>query len=93
MAFVFLSILVALLILAAFAFFLGFRLGGDHWQTELQQVRIEAIQAERQLHDLTRHAFIAMAEQVEQHKQDLSGVPDFIDQDENEEPGNSHGRP
>jgi hypothetical protein len=68
MAILFLSLLAVLLLLASFAFFLGFRLGGDHWQSELQQVRIEAIQAERQIHDLTRHAFIAMAEQVELHK-------------------------
>lgn len=85
MAFVFLSILVALLILAAFAFFLGFRLGGDHWESELTRLRMESVQAERQLHDLTRHAFIAMAEQVEQHKtQDA----DVFDQDQ----GDDHGQ-
>jgi hypothetical protein len=86
MAFIFLSLLVALLILAAFAFFLGFRLGGDHWQSELQQVRIEAIQAERQLHDLTRHAFIAMAEQVELHKNQDTEI---FDQDQSDDHGHT----
>jgi Tfp pilus assembly protein PilX len=55
--------LIALLVGAVFL--LGFRLGSNHWQSELAQVRLEAAQAERQLHDLTREAFVAMAERIE----------------------------
>jgi hypothetical protein len=64
-------ILLALLLVlavAAFAgalFLLGFRLGGEHWHAELTRVRLEAVQAERQLHDLTRDAFVAMTEAAE----------------------------
>ena len=79
MAILFLSLLAVLLLLASFAFFLGFRLGGDHWESELTRVRMESVQAERQLHDLTRHAFIAMAEQVELHRQP---EPETIDEDD-----------
>jgi uncharacterized membrane protein YciS (DUF1049 family) len=61
----FLLLLLALVLLLATVFLLGFRLGGDHWQARLLQVRIEAAQAERSLHDLTRQAFVAMAERAE----------------------------
>ena len=63
------SLLVVLSLLAAALFLFGFRLGEDHSQSELRQVRLEAAQAERQLHDLTRQAFVAMARRVEQHRQ------------------------
>ena len=63
-----LLLLLALGALIAVVFLLGFRLGGDHWQKELLQVRTEAVRAERQLHNLTRQAFVAMAEQVERHR-------------------------
>ena len=44
---------------------LGFHVGGEHWLSELARVRLEAARAERRLHDLTREAFVAMAEHVE----------------------------
>jgi hypothetical protein len=49
-------------------FLLGFRLGGDHWQQELARVQLEAAQAERRLHDLTRQAFVAMAQAAERRR-------------------------
>jgi uncharacterized membrane protein YciS (DUF1049 family) len=55
----------ALLALAALVFILGFRLGGEHWRSELVQVRLEAARARRQLHELTRQAFVAMAEEAQ----------------------------
>jgi hypothetical protein len=61
-------LLVAVLTIAGLLFLFGFRLGGAHWQTELAKVRMEAAQAERQLHDLTREAFVAMAERLEQNR-------------------------
>lgn len=51
------------------AFLLGFRLGGERWQSELTRVRLEAAHAERQLHDLTREAFVAMAERIERRRE------------------------
>jgi uncharacterized membrane protein YciS (DUF1049 family) len=59
-----LLLLLALSALVLVVFLLGFRLGGDHWQAELLRVRLEAARAERQMHDLTRQAFVAMAERA-----------------------------
>ena len=65
------GVLFTLLLLAVLAFLLGFRLGGDHWFDELTRVRLESAKAERQLHDLTRQAFISMAKRAEeQHHPD-----------------------
>lgn len=63
---VLLLLILSLLVLVTVVFLLGFRLGSDHWQAELARVRLEAAQAERRLHDLTRQAFVAMAERAEQ---------------------------
>ena len=46
-------------------FRLGFQVGGRRWQSELRRTRFEAARAERQLHDLTREAFVAMADHVD----------------------------
>ncbi len=43
-------------------FLLGFRLGGSHWQGRLLQTELETAKARRQLYDLTRQAFVAMAD-------------------------------
>ena len=58
------------LLLGLFAaiFLLGFRVGGGQWQEELAHVRLEAALAQRQMHNLTRQAFVAMAEQTERHR-------------------------
>jgi hypothetical protein len=64
-------ILLALLLILSVAlvvlltYLLGFRLGGQSWLTEAHRVRAEAAAAERQLHELTRQAFVAMAEEAE----------------------------
>jgi hypothetical protein len=50
-------------------YLLGFRLGGEHWLEELSSVRKEALQAERRLHELTRQAFAAMAEESQRRGQ------------------------
>ena len=67
-------ILLVLLLIGAIgmvlilAFLLGFRLGGQSWMSQVQRVRAEAAVAERQIHDLTRSAFVAMAEEAEAHR-------------------------
>jgi uncharacterized membrane protein YciS (DUF1049 family) len=61
----FIFMLVAVSTLIIVIFLLGFDLGGQHWQSELSRVRLEAAHAERQLHNLTRQAFVSMAEAVE----------------------------
>jgi hypothetical protein len=58
---------ITLLVLLTF-FVLGFRSGGQHYQSELQRTRFEAAQAERALHDLTRQAFIAISEHAYERK-------------------------
>lgn len=61
-----LLVLITLLttMLSASFYLLGFRLGGEHAQEELLRVRLEAAAAERQLHELTRNAFVAMSEEA-----------------------------
>ena len=65
-----LLVLIAVLttMLSASIYLLGFRLGGVHAQEELLRVRLEAAAAERRLHDLTRQAFTAMAEESQRRR-------------------------
>ena len=62
-----LILVVVVLIVAGLAYEIGLRSGGQHWQSELTQMRLQAAQAERRLHDLTRQAFVSMAEAAERH--------------------------
>lgn len=52
-------------VIVGLVYLLGFRLGGDHWLSELARVRMEAAQAQRRQHDVARDAFVAMSEAVE----------------------------
>lgn len=69
--------MIALAVLLAFTvtlvvvlvYLLGFRLGGQSWISEAHRVRAQAAAAERELHDLTRSAFVAMAEEAERRRQ------------------------
>lgn len=63
---VFLFLSVGLIVMLTFL--LGFRLGGHPWITEAQRVRADAAAAERNLHELTRSAFVAMAEEAERRR-------------------------
>lgn len=65
---VIITLVIAMALVVILTYLLGFRLGGQSWMTEANRVRAEAAQAERQLHDLTRSAFVAMAEQAEQRR-------------------------
>ena len=56
--------LVGIVLAIVASFLLGFRLGGSHWQTRLIRTQMQAASARRQLHDLTRQAFVAMADHV-----------------------------
>ena len=62
------ALVLAVTLVVILTYLLGFRLGGQSWMTEANRVRAEAAAAERQLHDLTRSAFVAMAEQAEQRR-------------------------
>jgi hypothetical protein len=46
-----------------------FRVGSDQSRAELSQVRRDANQERRRLHDLTREAFVAMSEEAERRRQ------------------------
>jgi hypothetical protein len=59
-----LSVVMLFAIMAA-AYLLGFRLGGQKLQDELLRVRLDSIDAQRELHRLTREAFVAMAEHAD----------------------------
>lgn len=63
---VFLFLSVGLIVMLTFL--LGFRLGGHSWITETQRVRADAAAAERNVHDLTRSAFVAMAEDAQRRR-------------------------
>jgi uncharacterized membrane protein YciS (DUF1049 family) len=66
-------LLVALVTLGAALFLLGFQLGGEHWQARLLRVRLESERAQRQMHDLTRQAFVAMSQRAEQSRRRSRG--------------------
>lgn len=66
------GLVLGFLLVAVLVYLLGFRLGGQSGISELQRVRAEAAEAERQLHDLTRSAFVAMAEAAERRRFDRS---------------------
>lgn len=63
-------LILSVLAIVALCFLVGFRLGGDSWVSEVQRVRAEAAAAERQLHELTRSAFVAMAEEAQRGRLD-----------------------
>ncbi len=65
---IFVIFLLLLILVVALTFLLGFRVGGDRWSSELARVQTEAMDAQRQMHDLTREAFIAMAEHVDHER-------------------------
>jgi len=65
-------VLLVVLLLAALvtaSYLLGFRLGGQKLQEDLLRVRLEGIEAQRAMHNLTREAFVAMAEHAERQRQ------------------------
>jgi hypothetical protein len=49
-------------------FYPGARAGGAFWYRQLQRTRLESARAKSHMHDLTRDAFVAMAEHVERHR-------------------------
>jgi hypothetical protein len=55
-------VIVMAVIIGVLLFLLGFRLGNEHGRSRIARVQLEAARAERQLHDLTRQAFVAMAD-------------------------------
>jgi len=58
--------------LLGLVFRLGVRFGSDRGQSELSQLRWDTVRAKRQMHDLTRQAFVAMAQEA-QRQGPLSG--------------------
>ena len=68
MIFLGLFLLLAVVTVICLTFLLGFRLGGHSAWAEAQRVRAQAARAERELHDLTRSAFVAMAEEVDRQR-------------------------
>lgn len=65
-----LTIVVLMLVsaLAAVVYLLGFRLGHESTHERVARVRLDAVDAERRIHELTRNAFVAMLEHVEQQR-------------------------
>ncbi len=61
-------LLLSGLTIMVLTYLLGFRVGGNSWLSETQRVKAEAAAAERQLHELTRSAFVAMAEEAERRR-------------------------
>jgi hypothetical protein len=65
----FIALVLSIVLLTTVVFVFGFHVGGEHWQSELTRVRMEAVQAERRMHELTRQAFTAMAEHAQRRHQ------------------------
>jgi hypothetical protein len=66
-----LSVLIgAVVLLMVSLYLLGFRLGGRYWESRISEIRSESAEASRQMHDLTREAFVAMAEHAFRHRGD-----------------------
>lgn len=63
-----LALFGVIVLAASLAYLLGYRIGGQQWQTRLDQVRAEGAEASRQMHDLTREAFVAMADYALQRR-------------------------
>lgn len=61
-------LIAATLVIIALTFLLGFRLGGESWFAESQRIRAEAAASERELHNLTRAAFEAMADEASRQR-------------------------
>jgi hypothetical protein len=59
---------LAIVTLVAAAILLGFWLGAPERDYELLRIRLQAAEAARRMHDLTREAFVAMAEHVERRR-------------------------
>lgn len=63
------SVVLLVTFVLLLTYLLGFRIGGQSWLAELHRVRAEAVTAERELHQLTRAAFVAMAERAERQQE------------------------
>lgn len=68
MIFLGLFLLLAVVAVILLTFLLGFRLGGQSAWAEAQRVRAQAAAAERELHNLTRSAFVAMADEADRQR-------------------------
>ncbi len=63
-----LFLLIAVIAVVGLTFLLGFRLGGQSAWAESQRVRAQAAAAQRELHNLTRSAFVAMSEEAQRQR-------------------------
>jgi len=63
-----LCLILSVALTVVLTYLLGFRLGCASWIAQAHRVRSQAAQAERELHDLTRTAFVAMAEEAERRR-------------------------
>lgn len=70
---VLLLFLALVAIATGLAFLLGFRIGGTDSRNQVAQVKVEAARAQRELLDLNRRAFIAMAEHVQAAHEERRG--------------------
>ncbi|MCP3880848.1 MAG: hypothetical protein GY701_21005 [Sulfitobacter sp.] len=69
-ALIIILLLMGVTLAITLTYLLGFRLGSHYSSTETQRVRAQAAAAQRQLHDLTRVAFVAMAEEARRRRFD-----------------------
>ncbi len=61
-------LIITVVVVVGLTFLLGFRLGGQSSWAEAQRVRAQAAAAQRELHNLTRSAFVAMSEEAERQR-------------------------
>jgi hypothetical protein len=63
-------VMTLVLLLLGATYLLGFRLGSRRWLEEVARVRLEGAQATREMWDVTRDAFVAIAEHVERQSKE-----------------------
>jgi hypothetical protein len=63
-----LLLVLAIVVVLALVFWFGLRLGSGREQSELAQLRWSTVRAKRQMHDLTRQAFVAIADEAQRQR-------------------------
>ena len=58
-------LMLALAVAVILAYLLGFRMAHDQSDSVLARIRFDSAEASRRMHDVTRNAFVAMAEQAQ----------------------------
>ena len=65
---------LAIVSLVVLVYLFGFRMGWEQPHSPISRVRLEVAEAARQMHDVTRNAFVAMAEEAQSRRRSHNQV-------------------